>query len=574
MHGSTSDMAVQVEDDRSPSRSGGDGRGTGDGGEDRARLSARLALGVFIAYLVVAFFVLVFGFGHDMAFVGDDWGLIAGRDLFSVHGLLDSQNGHWSTVPFVVDQVLYRLVGLDSYLPYLTVTVVLHLVLAVLLRVTMRRAGAGPWVATVVAGTFVLFGVGYENMLLSIQVSMVGSMVFGLLQLLLSDHDGPFDRRDALGLVAGLLAIMSSSVGIPMVVAVGVAVLIRRGWKLAAVHTLPLAATYLCWLAWQRSTAAVDPVDSASVTGGSALLQWVTDSTIGVFISLGQHPAVAAGLAILLIAGLAVAWLPLDRSTFRRTASLPLALLVGAVVLVTMIGAQRANLALLFGPELARSSRYMAMGTAMVLPALAVAAAAVIRRWVYTAPFVFALVLIGVPANIRAFDTRNLLYGEASSAAQEAYLAGVAASPLAREVPADTYVDPNELTTANLTTGFLVEANRTGRISPPIEVDQATQDRIAVRLSLSQSLRIDVPPRTASCEQLTGPVVVEPARGEQFVFGGPISVAMQRDDGTSTGPIFYSPTLGGTTLTANVDGRTFTIRPGFGARTFEWCLVE
>ena len=40
-----------------------------------------------------------------------------------------------------------------------------------------------------------------------------------------------------LGLAAGLLALMCSGVAVPLVVATGVTVLLRRGWRLAALHT-------------------------------------------------------------------------------------------------------------------------------------------------------------------------------------------------------------------------------------------------------------------------------------------------------------------------------------------------
>ena len=56
-----------------------------------------------------------------------------------------------------------------------------------------------PWLATVAAVVFVFFGAGAENILVAFQITFVGSLVFGLTQLLLADHDGPLDRRDWLG---------------------------------------------------------------------------------------------------------------------------------------------------------------------------------------------------------------------------------------------------------------------------------------------------------------------------------------------------------------------------------------
>ena len=60
----------------------------------------------------------------------------------------------------------------------------------------MRRAGVGPWTATIVAAVFVLFGPGEENIVWAFQFTFVGAIMFGLVHLILSDHDGPVDRRD------------------------------------------------------------------------------------------------------------------------------------------------------------------------------------------------------------------------------------------------------------------------------------------------------------------------------------------------------------------------------------------
>src|SRR5205085_12586284 len=79
------------------------------------------------------------------------------------------------------------------------------------------------------------------------QIGFTGSLVAGLAHLLMSDHDGPFDRRDLLGLGFGLVGLMCSGVSLTMVGVVGLAVLVRRGWKMAALHTLPLAAVFGAW---------------------------------------------------------------------------------------------------------------------------------------------------------------------------------------------------------------------------------------------------------------------------------------------------------------------------------------
>ena len=95
----------------------------------------------------------------------------------------------------------------------------------------MRRAGVGPWIASAAAALFMLFGAGDENIVWAFQMGFVGSLVFGLTQLLLADHDGPIARRDWLALLAGLAGLLCSGVGVTMVVVVGLATLARRGWR-------------------------------------------------------------------------------------------------------------------------------------------------------------------------------------------------------------------------------------------------------------------------------------------------------------------------------------------------------
>ena len=59
------------------------------------------------------------------------------------------------------------------------------------------RAGVTAWTATILAGMLAVFGSGWENIVFAIQLSYNLSLLAFLVQLLLIDHDGPPDRRDA-----------------------------------------------------------------------------------------------------------------------------------------------------------------------------------------------------------------------------------------------------------------------------------------------------------------------------------------------------------------------------------------
>src|SRR5262249_11286331 len=127
------------------------------------------------------------------------------------------------------------------------VVVLLYLAAAALLFVIIGRAGVHPWIAAAAASAYALFGPGWENAIKPFQMTFTGALTFGLLYLVLADHDGGFERRDWFGLGAGLVALMMSGVGVTMVAIVAIAVLLRRGWRMALRQVGPLAAVYAVW---------------------------------------------------------------------------------------------------------------------------------------------------------------------------------------------------------------------------------------------------------------------------------------------------------------------------------------
>ncbi len=73
-------------------------------------------------------------------------------------------------------------------------------------------------------------------------------------------HDGPWSRRDLLGLAFGVAALLSHGPGVAMAVGTGTSVLLRRGWRMAALHVVPLAALFVTWyVVVSPSAVAVQP---------------------------------------------------------------------------------------------------------------------------------------------------------------------------------------------------------------------------------------------------------------------------------------------------------------------------
>ena len=259
----------------------------------------------------------------------------------------------------------------------------------------MVRAGVRRWTATVVAAGFLLFGPGQENILWAFQMSFVGALMFGLVQLILSNHDGPIGRRDGAALLAGTAALMCSGVALPMVAVVGLAALVRRGWKAAALQVLPLAGLYGIWYLATSPGGIDNPYGRNPTVTEIGALRLV--GVRGTFVALGAYPAIGVLLAVVLFVGAWLAWT--DRRTHRRLVA-PAALLGGALLFLVGTSFTRWFVT----PTADSQSRYLYTLAALVFPALAVAVDAVIARWRLLTPLVFAVLLIATVKNATDFN--------------------------------------------------------------------------------------------------------------------------------------------------------------------------
>ena len=450
---------------------------------------------------------LLLSWGNKWWFWADDWDFIAGRTGGNLGDLFRSHYQHWVTLPVLAYRLLWELFGIRHYVPYQLLVIVLHLTAALLLRAVMRRAGVRPWMASLVAAVFVFFGSGAENILIAFQITFVGSLVFGLTQLLLADHDGrdlgSSDRRDWLGLRAGLAARMCSGVGVTMVGIVALAMLLRRGWRIALFHTVPLAAAYAIWVA-------VSPKGSAPVNYTTqSVVQVIKFIALGagdVFGRLGQLRGLGVVLAVVLLVGFVVA---VDREDFRALRhefAVPIALFAGAGMFLLVTALVRSGQpptvfgTSASGPERARQSRYVYLLVAMVIPVLGLAADAIARQWrLLTIPIV-ALLIAGVPGNIHQLR----IYTKQSSGNRSLDRVAILEAPrlpLAKALPGSLVPGPARF--SGLSLGWLVASLPSGRIPspPPLSERQiATQTLdLALRKPL---LRDKTPPDPATCHPL------------------------------------------------------------------------
>ena len=495
--------------------------------------SDRAAAWVFGAYLVVAFPLLLFVLGGDRWFLRDDWTFLSTRTLTDGGQLLDDHYGHWTTLPIIAFRLMWLAVGARSYLPYEAMVIVVHLVTCVLLRMVMRRSGVGAWIATATAATFVLFGAGEQNITWAFQITMGGSVAFGLAALLVLDHDGRPSWRDAGGLALGAASLMCSGIGPLMVVGISTGLLVRRGWRRAALTAVPLAALYGLWhLTVQPEVSQFDRPDSTVV------VDWVRSGTSGVFQALvGDHLVLALLLAAGTVAGLVLAVVDRSPDPGWRTVGVP----VGLLVVLPLLFASASLRGWIFGDQMAAASRYLHVAAAALLPAIALAADALARRHAAAGVALLVPLAVGVPSNVDAFNSS--VFGPAYFDQSQVVILGAVASPVAEDVPSWVQPDLDPTNGGGVTMGWLLQSKDEGRIPDPPPMDDLTAASATLRIAFTQ------PPGDeplADCERVPGPLVLDLEAGDRIQLLTQAQATMLDGDEAISAPIVLKPQGSGT----------------------------
>jgi hypothetical protein len=326
------------------------------------RRPSRLALAVHVLVLVGGLLALL-SFDRGQWFYGDEWAFLGHRGLAGAErSVWAPHNEHWSTGPILIYRALYALYGVRTYVPYIVVLLLLHIVAAHLLWRLLLHIGVRPPIATALATVFVLLGAGYENLMWAFQIGFVGSVALGLGGLLLVNHEGPWGRRDVAGWLVSVIGLMFSGISVTMVVVAGLAVLLRRGWRQALLTVSVPSAVYLVWLVL---------IGHHDVANGERSLHDVV--TYPEFIWTGLRSAVdqtvgLPGAGLVIVVGLTLLLLHRRRQSAGPAAP-AFACALGALVLFAMIAIGRTGL----GVEQAEVSRYVYLVMALSLPAVGLA---------------------------------------------------------------------------------------------------------------------------------------------------------------------------------------------------------
>jgi hypothetical protein len=240
--------------------------------------------------------LILFYAGHGFSFFDDDWIFVTHDYGGGLHSLLIAHNGNISVFPLLVYKALFRLVGLRHYAVYRLVVIVLHLICAGLIfALAARRI---PRVPALLATALILFlGAAWEDLLWAFQVGYFLSIVGGLATWLL------LEREDGLGDIAAMLCLTlaagSSSLGIAMMVGVGVELLWRGGERRRLWIVLVPALLYALWYLGYGESQVTDSSLIATPRYVLELIAAAFGGLIGRGLEWGR-PLALVGLLVLL----------------------------------------------------------------------------------------------------------------------------------------------------------------------------------------------------------------------------------------------------------------------------------
>ncbi len=205
---------------------------------------------VFVfAALVAASAALLLHYRLRLGFVFDDWSFIIGRETGGVGDYLNPHNEHISVIPVAMFKLSLAVFGMGTAVPLQIFSLSVFLVSVVALFLYLRPLIGDP---LSVAGCAVIlfFGISYDDLLWIFQTGFSLSIAGGIGALLmLRREDRTGDMWACLFLT---IAVMSSSMGIPLMIGVTVDLITRRRRlvRRAFVVAVPACIYLLWWLGW------------------------------------------------------------------------------------------------------------------------------------------------------------------------------------------------------------------------------------------------------------------------------------------------------------------------------------
>lgn len=468
---------------------------------------------VFFIGLVVAFLSLRW-FGREQWFYLDEWSFLVDRKLTDPVSMLKPHDAHWVTVPATIYRTIYHWFWLSSYIFYQLPAIFFHLGVVSMVWLTMRQLGVRALIATATALTFAFYGAGHSNILQGFQIAFTGPIALGLAYLLITTKDEPTVRSDIAGMAFGLMAIMCSAVGVPMVGGVVLALLIQRGYRVAALHLLTLGLIFIVWYI----LFAAEYVRNGQHVLNLSMFMFIWRMLQGCFIGFGHNPYVAVGIAVVAVIGMAHAF---RSEPAVKKLCIVAALIASSLAFMVLTTFGRAK----FDVEgLAEGDRYVYVVAALMLPIIGLGSEVLARYWVLLGVVPLLLLSIGLPGNIELLSQPQ--YYKVSN---RELITAIAYSPFLDQLPENTRVFSNPLLPNFApTAGFLRGAIESGRLSA-LKVPTSMQLDASVHIALHQTG--DSP--LYKCPSVGKFPAMAFERGTRIVFSGHLVVVAEQGTDTS-----------------------------------------
>jgi hypothetical protein len=341
--------------------------------------------------------VAIVALGSGATFYHDEWTAIDRREAWTLDALIQPHNEHLSIGLAFVYKVIFGIVGMRSYLPYLVVLAALHVgVAAAVVRLALRRNGWG--LALPLGVLMLLLGTGSENLYWAHQIGFVGSTACGLWAL-----DAQQRGRWAIASVLLLVAVVTVGIGLPFVIA-AITVGIVSGHRLRHVATVvvPAIVAFGTWyLAVGRT--------SVDIARGSSQLEALANMRdyllTGVSHAIGSVSGLGAEVG-LVVAVMTVVLLIATGASRQSWPPMAIAAIAGLLSSYAIYGVVRAPL----GAEQATASRYVYVAGAFILVAIGAAPMRRIRAPHRPAAIAAGAILLGVALVV---NTTALIEGHA-----------------------------------------------------------------------------------------------------------------------------------------------------------------
>lgn len=268
---------------------------------------AWIVLGIALA---VAAGVTIYA-GRGVTFQIDEWQWIQSRTSPSAASLLEPFNNHWMSVPVAIHEVLYRLFGISSHLPYRLVLLAAHLGAATVLFCYLRTR-VQAWIALAATSVFALYGYTAAIIVWPISLGWAIAVLCGIGALLLVDRRST--GSDVGAAVVLLIGVASTTIAVPFAIGLGLEMVMRRSWRRLWVPAVPLAIYGIWYLAYSGSGSDAGGTVRQTLSFGEELLA----QTVGTFLGIQDRGTLADITLVVVAIALVIAWFVLGRPVTPR----------------------------------------------------------------------------------------------------------------------------------------------------------------------------------------------------------------------------------------------------------------